>query len=90
MGLSDADKAMFNAIGKAAGADFIIAKGSRIKGYWVDSSDYDCIIWLPSIQAKKVHDKLKEFMKQNNIKIDAQVNDRVSVTDGIMLEVNYG
>jgi predicted nucleotidyltransferase len=89
-GLNDANKAMFNDIGKAAGAEFIVARGSRVKGYWIDSSDYDCVIWMPSSKSKEVQDKLKEFMKQNNIKIDAQVNDKATATDGIMLEVNYG
>jgi hypothetical protein len=90
IGLNNADKAMFLSIGKACNAPFIIARGSRVKGYWIDSSDYDCVIWLPYIQANRVRKALDEFMQVNKIKIDAQVSNVATGAGGIMLEVNYG
>jgi predicted nucleotidyltransferase len=80
LGLTEYDKLIFSSIAKELGQKRVIAVGSRVKGYWTESSDYDVLI--VTTVTKALREKVKELEKKMNIKID--------VSSGLHWQPNFG
>jgi predicted nucleotidyltransferase len=87
IGLNEKDLTIFKQIGKYVGSSYIIARGSRIKGYWIETSDYDVVIGLEPKKRLQILPNLKKLEKELNIKIDFICSDKVFPSDGIMIEI---
>jgi predicted nucleotidyltransferase len=86
IGLSKKDLNIYLIIAKRVNAPFIIATGSRVKGYSISKSDYDGIICLPNNEREKIQKQLRLVEIELEIKIDMTVSNIVFPSDGIMLE----
>ena len=88
--LSDADRKMYSLLAQHLGIERLIATGSRVRGYAIASSDYDCIAVAPSSEALKLHAKAQEWAAKNKVKVDMTVSDKNAPPEGYYVEADNG
>ncbi len=69
-GLNDQDRAVYRSLAAALNVPYVVARGSRVAGHWVDDSDYDVLVPSTRPDLRAV---LGEHGASNRIRWDAQV-----------------
>jgi predicted nucleotidyltransferase len=86
LGLSESDKIIFVEVASRLGVPRLVAIGSRVKGYWTESSDYDVLL-VQTVSAE-LRKRAKEVGEQLGIKIDVVSGLHWQPSYGIYVEAN--